>query len=129
MTAKRFILACCTLGFLQTSFAGFERFWIFSSTADAQIESWDSLSEEEQHALIKRYQNLKENPEIQNDSLQQRMDWFAQLPEQEKQKMREAWQKMSSEERKTMRKKLERATTAEQRAEIRAQYLDKYLSK
>ena len=86
------------------------------------------MSEDEQRALIKRYQNLKEIPETQSVSLQQRMDWFTQLPEQEKQKMREAWQQMSSDERHTMRKKLDKATTAEQRAEIRGQYLQKYLS-
>lgn len=128
MAAKRLILACCALGFLQTSFAGFDRFWIFSKNPNTQIEAWDTLSEDEQRALIKRYQNLKEIPETQSVSLQQRMDWFTQLPEQEKQKMREAWQQMSSDERHTMRKKLDKATTAEQRAEIRGQYLQKYLS-
>ena len=128
MAAKRFILACCALSFLQTSFAGFDRFWILSKNPNTQIEAWDTLSEDEQRALIKRYQNLKEIPETQSVSLQQRMDWFTQLPEQEKQKMREAWQQMSSDERHTMRKKLDKATTAEQRAEIRGQYLQKYLS-
>lgn len=128
MAAKRLILACCALGFLQTSFAGFDRFWIFSKNANTQIEAWDTLSEDEQRALIKRYQNLKEIPETQSVSLQQRMDWFTQLPEQEKQKMREAWQQMSTAERDSMRKKLDKATTPEQRAEIRAQYLQKYPS-
>ena len=87
MAAKRFILACCALSFLQTSFAGFDRFWIFSKNPNTQIEAWDTLSEDEQRALIKRYQNLKEIPETQSVSLQQRMDWFTQLPEQEKQKI------------------------------------------
>ncbi|TCM59723.1 uncharacterized protein DUF3106 [Acinetobacter calcoaceticus] len=130
MAAKRIVLAICTLSFLQTSFAGFERFWIFSKTPTTQAqanETWDSLSEDEQRALIKRYQNLKEIPAEQSESLQQRMDWFAQLPEQDKQKMREAWQQMSTTERINMRKKLEKATTSEQRTEIREQYLQKYL--
>lgn len=52
---------------LQTSFAGFERFWIFSKDAKTSAnESWESLSESEQIALIKRYQNLKEIPEVQS---------------------------------------------------------------
>ena len=51
------------------------------------------MSEEEQRAVIKRYQSLKELPANQSANLQQRMDWFNQLPDAEKQKMREAWQK------------------------------------
>ena len=99
MAAKRIVIACCALSFLQTSFAGFERFWIFSKDADTQIsETWETLSEEEQLALIKRYQNLKEIPAEKSVALQQRMDWFTQLPDSEKQKMRETWQKMSTQD-------------------------------
>ena len=81
---------------------GFDRFWILSKDADTQIgDTWDSMSDEEQQALIKRYQSLnKELPESARNSLQQRMDWFSQLPDAEKQQMREAWQKMSTQERK-----------------------------
>ena len=129
MAAKRLAIAFCTFSFLQTSFAGIERFWSFSKSQDnSKDETWEQMSSEEQRALIKRYQNLKELPANQNESLQQRMDWFTQLPEQEKQKMREAWQQMSSAERAEMRKKMEKATTAEQRAEIRAQYLQKHVA-
>ena len=60
------------------------------------------LSDSEQLALIKRYQSLKEMPEQQRINLQQRMDWFTQLPEAEKQRMRETWQMMSSQERKEL---------------------------
>ena len=68
MAAKRVAFALCTLGFLQTSFAGFDRFWIFSKDADTQVsETWESLSEEEQRALIQRYQSLKELPDAQSD--------------------------------------------------------------
>ena len=103
MAAKRIVIACCALSFLQTSFAGFERFWIFSKDADTQIsETWETLSEEEQLALIKRYQNLKEIPAEKSVALQQRMDWFTQLPDSEKQKMRETWQKMSTQERRVL---------------------------
>ncbi len=127
MAAKRLALAFCALGFLQTSFAGFERFWIFSKDADTQIsETWDSLSDAEQAALIKRYQALKEMPDEQSSALQQRMDWFTQLPDQEKQKMRETWQKMSSMERKDLRTRMLKAAP-EGRAAIREEYINKYI--
>ena len=117
MAAKRIVIACCALSFLQTSFAGFERFWIFSKDADTQIsETWETLSEEEQLALIKRYQNLKE---IQFE------EEFCQLPDSEKQKMRETWQKMSTQERRELGQRLQQATP-EQRPLIRQEYILKY---
>lgn len=126
MAAKRIVIACCALSFLQTSFAGFERFWIFSKDADTQIsETWETLSEDEQLALIKRYQNLKEIPAEKSVALQQRMDWFTQLPDSEKQKMRETWQKMSTQERRELGQRLQRATP-EQRPLIRQEYILKY---
>ncbi|MFW2077408.1 DUF3106 domain-containing protein [Acinetobacter sp. ULE_I010] len=127
MAARKLALAFCAIGFLQTSFAGFERFWIFSKDANSQVnETWEALSEDEQKALIKRYQNLKEIPAEQSTALQQRMDWFTQLPDQEKQKMREVWQQMSSTERNELRKKMQKASTSDQRNEIREQYMQKY---
>ncbi|WP_313033069.1 DUF3106 domain-containing protein [Acinetobacter sp.] len=127
MAAKKLAFAFCALGFLQTSFAGFERFWIFSKDADTQVaETWETLSDSEQRALIQRYQSLKELPEAQGTTLQQRMDWFTQLPEQEKQKMRETWQKMSSQERKELGSRMQKATP-EERPLIRAEYISKYL--
>lgn len=126
MAAKRIVIACCALSFLQTSFAGFERFWIFSKDADTQIsETWETLSEEEQLALIKRYQKLKEIPAEKSVALQQRMDWFTQLPDSEKQKMRETWQKMSTQERRELGQRLQQATP-EQRPLIRQEYILKY---
>ena len=126
MAAKRIVIACCALSFLQTSFAGFERFWIFSKDADTQIsETCETLSEEEQLALIKRYQNLKEIPAEKSVALQQRMDWFTQLPDSEKQKMRETWQKMSTQERRELGQRLQQATP-EQRPLIRQEYILKY---
>lgn len=128
MAARTIVLALCAVGFLQTSFAGYERFWIFSKDAKTQVnETWDALSETEQEALIKRYQNLKEIPAEQTTALQQRMDWFTQLPEPEKLKMREVWQQMSSTERNEMRKKMSDATTQDQRMQIREHYLIKYV--
>ncbi len=127
MAAKKLALILCSLSFLQTSFAGFERFWIFSKDANAQVDdTWDALSEEEQRAVIKRYQSLKELPANQSTNLQQRMDWFTQLPEAEKQKMREAWQKMSTQERKDSRERMLKAN-GEERTAIREEYMNKYL--
>ena len=127
MAAKKLAFAFCALGFLQTSFAGFERFWIFSKDADTQLaETWETLSDAEQRALIQRYQSLKELPEAQGTALHQRMDWFTQLPEQEKQKMRETWQKMSSQERKDLGTRMQKATH-EERPAIRDEYISKYL--
>jgi len=128
MVAKKIALALCALGFLQTSFAGFERFWIFSKSADTKVnETWNTLSENEQRALIKRYESLKDEPKDQSVDLQQRMDWFTQLPEQEKQKMRDAWQKMSTQERNDLRKRMQKAPL-EERAAIREEYIEKYLT-
>ncbi|WP_130802438.1 DUF3106 domain-containing protein [Acinetobacter ihumii] len=128
MVAKKIALALCALSFLQTSFAGFERFWIFSKNADTQVnETWNTLSENEQRALIKRYESLKDAPKDQNVDLQQRMEWFTQLPEQEKQKMRDAWQKMSTQERNDLRKRMQKAPLDE-RAAIREEYIEKYLT-
>ncbi|MBN6530759.1 DUF3106 domain-containing protein [Acinetobacter pittii] len=127
MAAKKLALILCSLSFLQTSFAGFERFWIFSKDANAQVDdTWDALSEEEQRAVIKRYQSLKELPANQSTNLQQRMDWFTQLPESEKQKMREVWQKMSTQERKDLRERMLKANGGERTA-IREEYMNKYL--
>ena len=127
MVAKRLALDFCDISFLQTSFAGFERFWIFSKGADTQVnETWNALSEDEQRALIKRYQSLKEIPEKESSALQQRMDWFTQLPEQDKQKMREVWQQMSISERNEMRQRMQKASPDE-RISIREEYMHKYL--
>lgn len=127
MAAKKLAIAFCAFGFLQTSFAGFERFWIFSKDANTQVsETWDSLSDAEQAALIKRYQTLKELPAQQSVNLQQRMDWFTQLPEAEKQKMRETWQRMSTHERRELASRMQKASP-EQRQAIREEYINKHL--
>jgi t-SNARE complex subunit (syntaxin) len=126
MAAKKLALVMCTLGLLQTSFAGSERFWVFSKpNKPTTEEAWDNLSPEEQRVLIKRYQSLKEIPTEQSSQLQQRMEWFTQLPEDEKQKMRDVWQKMSTQERNSLRKRMLNAST-EQKVNIREEYLSKY---
>lgn len=126
MAAKRLVLVVCTLGLLQTSFAGSERFWVFSKPNKAATEEvWDDLSPEEQRVLIKRYQTLKEIPTDQSSQLQQRMEWFTQLSEDEKQKMRDVWQKMNTQERNILRKRMQNAS-ADERLNIREEYLTKY---
>ncbi|RUP42621.1 MAG: DUF3106 domain-containing protein [Acinetobacter sp.] len=126
MAAKKLALVVCTLGLLQTSFAGSERFWVFSKpNKPTTEEAWDNLSPEEQRVLIKRYQSLKEIPTEQSYQLQQRMEWFTQLPEDEKQKMRDVWQKMSTQERNSLRKRMLNAST-EEKVNIREEYLSKY---
>ena len=126
MAARKLALVVCTLGLLQTSFAGSERFWVFSKLSKPTTEeAWDDLSPEEQRILIKRYQTLKEIPTEQSSQLQQRMEWFTQLPDDEKQKMRDVWQKMSTQERNNLRKRMQNASL-EERVTIRDEYLSKY---
>lgn len=126
MAARRLALVICTFSLLQTSFAGSERFWMFSKPNKPTTEEvWDDLSPEEQRVLIQRYQNLKEIPIGQSSQLQQRMEWFTQLPDDEKQKMRDVWQKMSTQERNNLRKRMQNAST-EEKVSIREEYLSKY---
>ena len=70
-------------------------------------------------------QTLKEIPTDQGSQLQQRMEWFTQLPDDEKQKMRDIWQKMSTQERNNLRKRMQNASL-EERVTIRDEYLSKY---
>ena len=127
MAAKKFAILFCIFSFFQTSFAGSDRLWFFSKDADTQVyDAWENMSDEEQLALIKRYQSLnRELPPEMSASLQQRMDWFSQLPDAEKQKMREAWQKMSTQERRQLGQRLKKAAP-EARAQIREEYINKY---
>lgn len=126
MAARKLALVVCTLSLLQTSFASSERFWILSKSGKPTTEeAWDDLSPEEQRILIKRYQTLKEIPTDQSSQLQQRMEWFTQLPDDEKQKMRDVWQKMSTQERNNLRKRMQNASL-EERVTIRDEYLSKY---
>ena len=126
MAARKLALVVCTLGLLQTSFAGSGRYWVFSKLSKPTTEeAWDDLSPEEQRILIRRNQTLKEIPTDQGSQLQQRMEWFTQLPDDEKQKMRDIWQKMSTQERNNLRKRMQNASL-EERVTIRDEYLSKY---
>ena len=127
MAAKRLILTLCSLSLLQTSFAGFDRLWLKGGSTEIteSSEAWNQLSEAEQQALIRRYQNLKELPAEQSIALQQRMDWFTQLPEADKQQMRDVWQQMSTQERQDLKVRMQKAS-ANERAAIRQEYIAKY---
>ena len=126
MAAKELALVVCTLSLLQTSFASSERFWTLSkSVKPSTEEGWDDLSPEERHILIQRYQTLKEIPAAQSSQLQQRMEWFTQLPDDEKQRMRDVWQRMNTQERDTLRKRMQNASI-EERINIREEYFNKY---
>lgn len=129
MAVKRLTLAFFTLAFLQTGFAGFERFWPFwtkSDTTSPVDDNWNELSTDQQKQLLQRYKNLKDISTNQSSSLQSRMDWFTQLPEQEQQKMREAWQQMSTQQRQEMRSKMQKAKTLDERNTIRQEYMQKF---
>ena len=129
MVVKKVTLALCTLAVLQTGFAGFERFWPFwtkSNTTSQIDDNWNELSTDQQKQVLQRYQNLKDISTNQSSSLQNRMDWFTQLPEQEQQKMREAWQQMSTQQRQEMRARMQKAKTLDERNTIRQQYIQKF---
>jgi hypothetical protein len=127
MAAKKLALVVCTLGLLQTSFASSERFWVFSKPSKPTTEeAWDDLSPEEQRILIKRYQTLKEIPTDQSSQKKQKMRDVWQKMKDEKQKMRDVWQKMSTQERNSLRKRMQNAST-EEKVNIREEYLSKYL--
>ncbi|WP_343596624.1 DUF3106 domain-containing protein [Acinetobacter sp.] len=129
MAVKKLTLAFCTLAFLQTGFAGFERFWPFwtkSNTTSQVDDNWSELSTDQQKQLLQRYQNLKDISTNQSSSLQNRMDWFTQLPEQEQQKMREVWQQMSTQQRQEMRSRMQKAKSLDERNTIRQEYMQKF---
>lgn len=127
MAAKRLILTLCSLSLLQASFAGFDRSLLKNNNVDIleSSEAWNKLSDAEQQALIRRYQHLKELPAEQSITLQQRMDWFTQLPDAEKQQMRETWQQMSTQERHDLKMRMQQAEP-HARAAIRQEYILKY---
>lgn len=88
-------------------------------------DNWDELTPQQQKVVLQHYQTLKDVPENQNQ-LQQRMDWFTQLPENEKQKIRDVWQNMSVKARKEMRLKMQKAKNKTERNKIRNEYMQKF---
>ncbi|MFT4021319.1 MAG: DUF3106 domain-containing protein [Acinetobacter sp.] len=129
MAVKKIALTVCILAYVQASSAGLERFWPFGhqNNTVAQVDdNWNELTPEQQKQLLQRYQNLKDISANQSSSLQHRMDWFTQLPEDEQQKMREVWQQMSTQQRQEMRVRMQKAKTLDERNTIRQQYMQKY---
>ena len=118
---------CCVLfGSAALSYAGLDRFWVLFGQDDthSQVNDCENLTQEQQQQLIQTYQSLKD--EDKKFDLKKRMQWFCQLPDNQQQLMREAWQNMSSSQRNELRKKLETAVDSEERALIRQEFLMKY---
>lgn len=114
------------MGSAITSYAGIERFWTMSKEDDIekQFDECENLTKEQQHQLIATYQSLRD--EEKKKDLKKRMDWFCKLPDDEQQRMRLAWQNMSTQERYQLKKKLESTTDLAKRAQIRKEILEKY---
>lgn len=87
--------------------------------------AWQQLSAEQRRELLNSYQSLRQLDDKDKQDLQQRMDWFSQLPTDQQQRMRDAWQNMSVTERAHWKDQLKNAS-AEQRDQLREQILDKY---
>jgi thioesterase domain-containing protein len=87
--------------------------------------TWQKLTDEQRDDLIKRYQDLRQMPEAERLDLQQRMDWFSQLPKDKQQRMREVWQNMSASEREHWKAKL-RQVSPTQRETLREKIMQKY---
>ena len=96
------------------------------STVTASSSSgWQQLSAEQRRELLNSYQSLRQLDDKDKQDLQQRMDWFSQLPKDQQQRMREAWQNMSATERAHWKDQLKNAS-AEQREQMREQILEKF---
>jgi hypothetical protein len=83
-------------------------FGCFQNANTKSEETWNDLSEKN-NALIKRYQSLKET-QRSSCSFTTKNGMVYPIPEEEKQKMRDAWQKMSTQERNDLRKRMQNAS-------------------
>lgn len=86
---------------------------------------WQKLSVEERAELLKSYQSLRQLDDKDREDLQQRMEWFSQLPKEQQSRMREVWQNMSDTEREHWKTQL-RTASPQQRDELREQIMQKY---
>lgn len=108
-----------------SSYAGIERFWMLNRNSDTpNLDECDNLTEEQQQQLIAAYQAARD--EQKKRDLKRRMEWFCHLSDDEQQRMRLAWQNMSSQERLALKKKLDATTDLEKREQIRRDVLTKY---
>lgn len=87
--------------------------------------SWAQLNDSQKHQLLEAYKNLKPLDTQDQQDLQQRLDWFSQLPKAQQQRMREVWQNMSPVERDYWKAQLKIASP-EQREELRNKIMAKY---
>lgn len=124
MAAKSGLL---TAAILATALSGAHAIDVDSPEGETRLDtiSWQQMTVEQRNELIKRFQDMKKQPDQESIDLQQRMNWFSQLPKSEQQKMREAWQNMSASERTYWRNKLKQANP-EQREDLRVKILNKY---
>lgn len=127
MVAKLTQAAGITLlmSFTVVGYAGFDRFWTLFDKDDQNHNECENLTQQQQQQLIQTYQSLRD--EEKKLDLHKRMAWFCKLSDDEQLQMREAWQNMSNAERIQLKDKLETAETAQERAEIRRDFLNKYL--
>ena len=96
-----------------------------STVTTSSSSGWQQLSAEQRRELLNSYQSLRQLDDKDRQDLQQRMDWFSQLPKDQQQRMREAWQNMSATERAHWKDQLKNAS-AEQREQMREQILEKF---
>jgi len=92
----------------------------------AMPASWQKFTPEERAELLKSYQALRQLDDKDRQDLQQRMEWFSQLPKDQQQRMREVWQNMSDSEREHWKAQLKTASSPEQREELREKIMQKY---
>lgn len=105
--------------------AGMQRFWLHDRPADLpQFNECESLGDEQRQQLIAAYQATHD--EQKKQELQRRIEWFCQLSADEQQRMRLAWQNMSTQDRLALKKKLDATTDVEKRTQIRREILAKY---
>ena len=127
MVAKAFSSICIVsffMGMTAGSYAGLERFWVLLGKEDNNASECENLTQQQQQQLIQTYQSIRD--EEKKLDLKKRMEWFCNLSSNEQLQMREAWQNMSTSERTELRAKLETATSVQERAEIRREFLSKY---
>ena len=114
------------MSFTAVGYAGLERFWALFDKDDQAQNECENLTQQQQQQLIQTYQSLRD--EEKKLDLQKRMAWFCQLSDDEQLQMRAAWQNMSNADRIQLREKLQTAENAEERAEIRREFISKYFT-
>jgi hypothetical protein len=118
------MLITTLLGSTVVSYAGMERFNIFSKEDTMQLSECKNLDQSQQQQMIQAYQSLHDDQ--QKRDLKKRMQWFCTLSEDEQQKMRLAWQNLSSKERNQLKKQFDATTDPTRREQLRQDLMNKY---